>query len=374
LKIALAVGTRPEIVKMAPVLRACRARRVPFTLLHTGQHYSFELNELLFRELELPEPDHNLRVGSGSHAFQTGAILQGLEPILARERPDVLLVEGDTNSVLAAALAASHARTPVGHIEAGLRSGDRRMQEERNRVLVDHLADFLFAPTADARDNLLREGIGAERIAVTGNTVVDELLRQRPRALRAAPLEGFGVEAGGFALATVHRPENVDDPARLRGIFEGLKEAGNALRMPVLMPLHPRTASKLGEINISLGSSLRELPPLGYLEFLSLEAGAALILTDSGGVQEEACCLGVPCVTLRDTTERPESIAVAANVLTPCEPERIVESALRMSARHGGWRNPFGDGRSGLRIIDGLARKLRRPRGAKGARAAPTRS
>ena len=352
MKIAIVVGTRPEIIKMAPVVRACIARGVPYTLLHTGQHYSFEMDGVFFRELELPEPHHNLEVGSGSQAYQIGSIVTGIEPVLERERPDVLLVEGDTNSVLAAALGAQKSGVRVGHVEAGLRSYDRTMLEEINRVLTDHLSDQLFAPTPGARDILLGEGIAPERVFVTGNTVVDELERQRARAHRPGLLERFGVEPGRYALATVHRAENTNDAARLRGIFEGLAGAAATLGKPVLVALHPRTRARLAALGVALDGRVKALPPLGYLDFLGLHARAALTLTDSGGLQEEACCLRVPCVTLRDNTERPESLEVGANTLAGAEPDRIVECARAMAARARDWPNPFGDGRSGPRIVD----------------------
>ena len=355
--IAIVVGTRPEIIKMAPVIRACIQRRAPYVLIHTGQHYSFEMDGVFFRGLELPEPRHNLEVGSGSQAYQIGAIVSGMAPILEREPPDVLLVEGDTNSVLAAGLAAHKLGFRVGHVEAGLRSYDRTMPEEVNRILTDHLSDHCFAPTEHARRILLGEGIGADRVHVTGNTVVDELLRQRERARTPGLLQRFGVSPGRYALATTHRPENVDHEVRLRGIFTGLAETGRALGMPILASLHPRTAKALDALGFGLDGPVRRLPPLGYLEFLGLHAEAALVLTDSGGLQEEACCLRVPCVTLRDNTERPESVEVGANLLVGAEGARIVAGARAMVARPRDWPNPFGDGKSGQRIVDLLLGK-----------------
>jgi UDP-N-acetylglucosamine 2-epimerase (non-hydrolysing) len=354
-KLAIVVGTRPEIIKMAPVVRACIARRVPYLLLHTGQHYSFELDGVFFEELGLPRPHRNLEVGSGTQSYQIAAVIEKLAPVLEAERPDAVLVEGDTNSVLAAALAANKGGIAVGHVEAGLRSYDRGMPEEINRVLTDHLAEWLFAPTTNARDILLGEGIATERVVVTGNTVVDELLLQRPRAERPELFERFGVARGGYALATVHRAENVDVDARLRAILAGLDAAGRALELPVLAALHPRTTTRMAALGLAATGAVRALPPLGYLDFLGLQAGAALVLTDSGGLQEEACALRVPCVTLRDNTERPESVAVGANVLAGADADRIVACARRMAARPRTWTNPFGDGRSGERIVAHLA-------------------
>jgi UDP-N-acetylglucosamine 2-epimerase (non-hydrolysing) len=351
MNIGIVVGTRPEIVKMAPVVRACIERKTPYLLIHTGQHYSFELDAVFFEELELPQPHVNLEVGSRSSTSQIAAIVLGMERTLSEHELDAVLVEGDTNSVLAGAVAANKLGVAVGHVEAGLRSYDRSMPEEINRIITDHLADYLFAPTAHAREILRGEQIADERIHVTGNTVVDELERQRERAMSPARFERFGVEASRFALATVHRVENVERVDRLRGIFAGLAGAGATLGIPVLAALHPRTAAKLAALGLA-ADGVRLLPPLGYLEFLGLHARAALTLTDSGGLQEEACCLRVPCVTLRDNTERPESIEVGANRLAGADPARIVAAARAMAAAPRTWANPFGDGKSGARIVD----------------------
>jgi UDP-N-acetylglucosamine 2-epimerase (non-hydrolysing) len=345
MKPAVVVGTRPEIIKMAPVV-----------LVHTGQHYSFEMDGVFFAELGLPAADVNLDVGSGTQVYQTASVMSGFESFAAAHRPDIVLVEGDTNSVLAAALASNKTGIAVGHVEAGLRSYDRSMPEEINRILTDHLADLLFAPTSRARDILRGEGIAPERIEVTGNTVVDELLLQRARAQSVGALERLGVPSRGYALATFHRAENVDRPARLRGILDGLAATSAALGIPVLAALHPRTQARIAELGETPGAGIRVLPPLGYLDFLGLHAEAALMLTDSGGLQEEACCLGVPCLTLRDNTERPESIEVGANVLAGTDPARIEAAARTMADRRGGWVNPFGDGHAGERIADRVLR------------------
>jgi UDP-N-acetylglucosamine 2-epimerase (non-hydrolysing) len=352
MKLAIVVGTRPEIIKLAPVIRACLAREVPFVVLHTGQHYSFELDGVFFEQLELPRPTHNLNVGSGSHGFQISAIISGIESVLEDERPGEVLVEGDTNSVLAAGLAANKLGLRVGHVEAGLRSYDRSMPEEINRILVDHLAEDLFAPTQHARDILLGEGIEPERVHVTGNTAVDEVHHQRGRLDPEPVLAMFDVHPAQYAVATVHRAENVSDPERLHGIFEGLARVASALEIPVLVALHPRTSQRLSELGIAVAPSVRLLAPLGYREFLALHARAGLMLTDSGGLQEEACTLGVPCVTLRDNTERPESIEVGANRLVGADPDRILEGATEMHRAPRTWVNPFGDGHAGERIVD----------------------
>lgn len=354
MKIAIVVGTRPEIIKMAPVVRACETRGIPYLLLHTGQHYSYEMDGVFFEELGLPVPHANLSIGSGTQVYQIGAIVTGIEPILERERPDVILVEGDTNTVLAAALAAQKMGIRVGHVEAGLRSYDRTMPEEINRILTDHLSDYLYAPTEHSRGILRGEGVSDDRIIVTGNTVVDELLLQKERAHDPARLGRFGVESGRYVVATIHRAENTEHESRLRGILDGLSQASRELGVPVLAALHPRTSKKLASLGITVDGGVRPLPPLGYHDFLGLHSEARMTLTDSGGLQEEACCLRVPCVTLRDNTERPESVEVGANLLAGAEPARILDAVRTMASRPRDWPNPFGDGRSGLRIVDHL--------------------
>ncbi len=352
------VGTRPEVVKMAPVIRAAIEAGIETVVLHSGQHYSRDMSEIFFDQLDLPAPDHNLEVGSGSHPFQIGTMLLRLEQVLADERPDILLVEGDTNTVLAAGLTANKMGIRVGHVEAGLRSADRQMPEEINRILVDHLADELYAPTASAADNLRREGIDPERISVTGNTVVDEVLRHLPRALE---LPAHPAARSPYLLATVHRAENTDAPDRLAGIVDGLRRTSDAFDARLLLSLHPRTAGRIHDFGIELPDSFTILTPVGYFESLALQARAALVLTDSGGLQEEACTLGVPCVTLRDNTERPETIHAGANVLAGADPGRILDAALEMIDRRGSWSNPFGDGRSGERIIARITRQKMMP-------------
>lgn len=354
MKVAIIVGTRPEIIKMAPLVRACAERAVPYLLLHTGQHYSYEMDGVFFEELGIPTPHANLAVGSGSQAYQIGAIISGVLPIYEREKPDWVLVEGDTSSVLAAGLAAHKLGLKVGHVEAGLRSYDRTMPEEINRILTDQFSDHLYAPTERSRQTLLGEGMADERIFVTGNTVVDELYLQRPRAEALGVPARFGVAPGAYALATVHRAENTDHETRLRGIVTGLADVARDQNLEVLCAVHPRTTARMASMGIVWGDGVRALPPLPYLDFLGLHSQAALTLTDSGGLQEEACCLGVPAVTLRDNTERPESVDAGANLLAGADPHRIVEAARQMRSRRGGWSNPFGDGRAAHHTLDAL--------------------
>lgn len=350
--IVLVLGTRPEIIKMAPVIRACQKKGVSFSVLHTGQHYSYEMDRSFFLELDLPRPKYHLDVGSGTHAEQTGKMMTGIEKILLAQCPDIVLVQGDTNTVLAGALAAAKAGVLIGHVEAGLRSYDRTMPEEINRVVADHLSDLHFAPTQESQKNLIREGIDESAIFVTGNTVVDSLLQNQDIAREtSAILQRLGLRSGEYLLVTVHRAENVDDKSRFLGIISGLMRVSKACDLPVIFPVHPRTRKMMQEFGLS-SDGFTFISPVGYIDFLELERHARLILTDSGGVQEEACILQVPCVTLRENTERPETVFVGGNVLAGSSPDRIVATAQRMISSQRSWANPYGDGTAGEKIVE----------------------
>jgi len=350
--ITLVLGTRPEIIKFSPVIRAAQAADIDYCVIHTGQHYSFEMDQVFFAELDLPAPAFNLDVGSATHAVQTGAIMTGVERILMKHGSSEVLVQGDTNTVLAGALAAKKLQIRVGHVEAGLRSFDRTMPEEINRVVADHIADHLFAPTETSRKNLLAEGIADEQIMVTGNTIVDALYQNRRIAdEKCDTLQAMGLKKREYLLATLHRAENVDARERLTGALEGLVRVHADTGLPVIMPVHPRTQKMIGQFNLDPGG-ITLVPPQGFLEFLQLESEAALVLTDSGGVQEETCILQVPCVTLRENTERPETITAGANLLAGTDPVRIEQAAIAMLDRPRNWTNPFGDGRAGERILE----------------------
>nr|QNO46322.1 UDP-N-acetylglucosamine 2-epimerase [Methanosarcinales archaeon ANME-2c ERB4] len=350
-KICIILGTRPELIKMSPVIRACERLNLDYFILHTGQHYSYGMDGIFFEEMELPGVRYNLDVGSGRQGAQTGKMLTGTEKILMKEKPDVVLVEGDTNTVLAGALVASKLHIKVGHVEAGLRSHDRRMPEEINRVLTDHISDYLFAPTEKARGNLLKEGMDEAMISVTGNTIVDAVYQNLEIAERKVDaLKDSGLEPRAYFLATAHRQENVDVKARLKGILNGLKLISMKFSTPVIFPVHPRTYKRIEEFGLET-DGVAMINPLGFLEFLQLEAGARLVLTDSGGVQEESCILNVPCVTFRDNTERPETVLVGSNVLVGADSEKILEGARMMMGEERDWENPFGDGMTGERIV-----------------------
>ena len=350
--ILIVIGTRPEIIKMSPIIRECNLRGLDYSIVHTGQHYSYAMDRIFFEQLDLSLPEYNLDVGSGTHGAQTAAILAGIENILLKHPPQIVLVQGDTNTVCAGALAAVKLHIPVGHVEAGLRSFDRSMPEEINRIVADHISDQLYAPTTVSLQNLLLEGINAEKITVTGNTVVDAIQQNiRIAQQKVDPLKELGLERQGYFLVTAHRVENVDDPLRLAEILTGLKQISEHFGLPVVFPMHPRTQKMVREFSLST-EGIRVINPVGYLQFLILESMAAVLLTDSGGVQEESCVLSVPCVTLRENTERPETITVGSNILAGTNPEKMLAATDLMIDIPRTWNNPFGDGDAAHRVID----------------------
>ena len=331
------VGTRPNFMKLAPVAREfARRGTVDHGIVHTGQHYDASMSDAFFTDLSIPVPRYHLAVGEDAPAVQIGVIMTRLDPILERERPDVMMVYGDVNSTVAAALCAAKRNIRVAHVEAGLRSRDRTMPEEINRLVTDQLADILYAPSPDAVENLLAEGVAAERIHFVGNVMIDSLLNTLPRAREADFPGRLGLSDVPYAIATLHRPANVDDPDRLRELVGALEELSH--EMAVLLPLHPRTRRRMRELDIvpNGGGMLRVLEPLGYLEMLGLMESAQLVVTDSGGLQEETTFLGVPCLTVRPNTERPITVEQGTNRLVAPERRAIVDgarSAIR-KARH----------------------------------------
>lgn len=355
-------------MKAAPVLRALAAKPgVRQTLVHTGQHYDRVMSDVFFQELEMPQPDCNLEVGSGSHAQQTAAILSAFEPVVLERKPDFALVYGDVNSTVAAALVCSKLGVPVGHVEAGLRSRDRTMPEEINRLLTDQLSDLLFTPSADGEENLLREGIDHSRIHLVGNVMIDTLIRLLPRSEqhRRANL------ASPYVLVTLHRPSNVDDLPWLRELLATLADLSQQLT--VVFPVHPRTRERLTRLNTGAGSHprLQLLDPQPYLDFLALQRGAALVITDSGGIQEETTFLNVPCLTVRENTERPVTITMGTNQLVGRDLQKLRNAAAEILSREleGGTRNyetnlerqpcriPLWDGHAAERIADIVSRQ-----------------
>lgn len=356
--VAFVLGTRPEIIKLAPVVAECDRRGLPYSIVHTGQHYSAELDAVFFDQLGLPRPDYDLAVGSGSHGHQTAEMLAGIEDVLREDEPDVVLVQGDTNSVLAGALATSKLPPALGHIEAGLRSFDRGMPEEVNRVVADHLSDFLFAPTDESAAVLRRENV-AGHVAVTGNTIVDAVRQFGEVAVTKSDVhERLGLSAGNYFLLTAHRAENVDDRENFAALLDSVARVAREADVPVVYPVHPRAEKQLEAFDLDVPDEIRTVEPLDFLDFLRLESGAALALTDSGGVQEETCILGTPCVTLRYSTERPETVFAGANVIAGLEADDVADAAWQMLDKRPEWDVPFGDGYASGRILDVLETKL----------------
>ena len=353
------VGARPNFVKVAPVLHALADRGdVAASVLHTGQHYDRRLSDSFLEQLGFPEPAHHLGVGSGTHAEQTAGVLVGVEKVLLAHRYDAVLVPGDVNSTLAAALAASKLGVTVIHLEAGLRSRDWAMPEEINRVLCDRLSDLLLVHSEEAIGNLEAEGIDTDRAAFVGNTMIDSLLRLLPLARERGALDRLGLDERGYVLVTLHRPALVDDPARLAAVLEVLSRV--AERLPVVLPLHPRTRARLAEASITPLAGVRLLDPLEYLDFVALQAGARLVVTDSGGVQEETSALGVACITYRASTERPVTVTHGTNELVGMDPAALADAcARRLGEEPGPAREiPLWDGRAGERAAGAIAAAL----------------
>ncbi len=355
MRFCIALGTRPEIVKCAPLLWLMQARGLEHFVVHTGQHYSASMDAQFFADLGLKAPQFNLGLGARPFGRQVSEMTRAMHAVFLRERPDVVIVQGDTNSVLAGVLAASKAGIRVAHVEAGLRSFDPAMSEELNRILADSLSDDLFAPTETSRKNLLDEGHEDARICVSGNTVVDALIAMLPRAkAQSRALAQLGLESADYALITLHRPELVDDEARLRGAIEGLSRIG-ALGLQLVFPVHPRTKKQLAafglDSKLAAVRGMLAIEAQGYLDFLALEAGARLLITDSGGIQEEACVLRVPCVTVRENTERPETLRIGANFLAGYSPDALLVAAQHQLQRDRQWPDVFGDGHSAERIL-----------------------
>lgn len=360
IRLLAVAGARPNFMKIAPLMTELGKRRDRFEpiLVHTGQHYDQAMSESFFRDLGIPEPDVNLGVGSGSHAEQTAQVLVAIEKLLLERKPDVVLVVGDVNSTIAATLAAVKLHVPVAHVESGLRSGDRSMPEEINRILTDAVSDWLFTTEPSAETNLLREGVAPEKIHFVGNVMIDTLLAHRERARPLKTLERLELEPHGYAVLTLHRPSNVDSPDQLRRLFGVLSRLGD--RMPVVFPVHPRTANAIRNNLQGERLNLRMTEPLGYLEFLRLLMDAQMVLTDSGGIQEETTALGVPCLTLRESTERPVTVTEGTNTIVGTDP-RAIEAAIEkqlVAPAPTGRRPALWDGRAAVRIVDVLERDL----------------
>jgi len=355
MKILHVVGARPNFMKVAPVHRAIAAYPgIRQMLVHTGQHYDLNMSDIFFRELGLPAPDINLEVGSGSHAVQTAQIMMRFEEAVLKEKPDLVLVYGDVNSTVASALVCAKLGIRVGHVEAGLRSFDRTMPEEINRLMTDQIADFLFTPSQDGEENLIREGIQADKIHFVGNVMIDTLIRLLPAAEDLWPKlsSDLKVDEKRYGLVTLHRPSNVDDPAMLALIMNTLGAIG--AKMPIVFPIHPRTRARIASFDIAIGAhgNIQLIDPIGYLEFLCLQQQAKLIITDSGGIQEETTLLGVPCLTVRENTERPVTVSMGTNVLVGRDMVKLTSEVGCILAGEDkkGSVPPLWDGKAGERI------------------------
>lgn len=357
-KTCVVVGTRPGIIKMSPIIDALRCRNVESFTIHAGQHYSYELDGKMFEDLDLDQPKYHLEEVRNKefHGEQTAAMLKGIERALLQEEPENVLVCGDANFNLAGALAARKVQLTLGHVEAGLRSDDWRMPEEHNRVIIDHISDHLFAPTENARQNAIEDNVQG-KIHVTGNTVVDAANRAMDIAREISDLlQRFELTAGDYVVFTAHREENVDNPTILADLLTIIDRTVTEIGHDIVYPLHPRTEKRLEQFDLANRASsidgLHLIDPLGYVDFLWLLSESALALTDSGGIQEEACILGVPCVTLRENTERPETVAIGANVVAGTDPDGVLSHVKTMLGTSPEWKNPFGDGNAAERIVE----------------------
>jgi len=364
-KVAVVLGTRPEIIKMSPVIRELRRRKINYFVIHTGQHYSENMDTLFFKELDIAKPKYNLGAGGLPFNKQIGFMVNGIEKIFRKEVPYVCIVQGDTVSVIAGALAAKKLDIVVVHHEAGLRSHDITMPEEINRIITDHISELLCFPTKDALKNLQEEQFNPMLYRNTGNTVVDAVNQNLEIAKRkkAGLLESLKLEYKKYFLTTFHRAENVDKKERLKGIIDGLSKVADKHRdRMIVLPLHPRTKKKIKEFKLKMHKNIKIINPVGYLEFLILEEGAELILSDSGGIQEEASILKVPCVTLRDNTERPETLSAGMNVLAGTNPILIAKCAEQMLRKKIVWKNVFGYGKAAVKIIDAIEALMKKRR------------
>ncbi|MGD2245579.1 MAG: UDP-N-acetylglucosamine 2-epimerase (non-hydrolyzing) [Candidatus Aminicenantes bacterium] len=385
MKIAFILGTRPEIIKMSPLIKLCEAEQIDYFLVHSGQHFSYKMTEVFFQQLGLKPPQYNVETskilhkgivekkshkevfenpdGCLHHGKQLGLILGKTEEILFKENPDFVLVQGDTNTTLAGALAAVKLQHKIGHVEAGLRSYDPRMPEEINRILTDRISDFLFCPTTNQRDILLSEGIEKDKIFVTGNTIVDVVFsyQKKIEVLADKVLAKLNLDPDKYFLLTTHREENVEDFQHLFEILDSIDRVAKHLGIPTVFPVHPRTEQKIQEKIDTSQLQIRLIKPLGFFEFISLEKKARLVFTDSGGIQEESCILKTPCITLRSTTERPETLQVNANRLSGPRYDELLENVRAMMKREKNWPNPFGKGDTAQKILSVLKSKRNRP-------------
>jgi len=354
MKVSIVLGTRPEIIKFAPIIRECEKRGTNYFIVHTGQHYDYNMDKVFFEDLKLPKPRYNLDVGSGFYGEQLNKMITKLKEVFQNEKPDVVLVLGDTSTTLAGALVAHNLGIKVGHVESGLRSYEI-MYEEVHRVISGIIGDYLFVPTENSKQNLLKEGINQNKIFVTGNTIVDATY-QNIELTDNKILEKLGIKPNDYIAITAHRPEYVDKKDELSDTLKALEILSNEHK--IIFPIHPRTRKNIQRFNLKIPEKVRVIEPVGYLDFLSLMNNSKLMLTDSGGVQEETCIIKKPCITLRNATERPETVEVGSNMIAGTNPNKIIECVNIMLNKERNWENPFGDGKTGKRIMDILQEKL----------------
>lgn len=352
-KIGIILGTRPEVIKFSSIIRYCKKNKLKYFIIHTNQHYSENMDAIFFKELDLPKPKFNLGIGSGNHGDMTGRMMIKLEEVLLKERPYAILVQGDTNTVMAGALVASKLGIKVGHVEAGLRSYDRTMPEEINRVVTDHVSDFLFCPTKKQADIAKKEGVSSRNIFITGNTVVDAVYECSGIADKKSKiLDKYNLDENSFILMTSHRPATVDNKNNLKTVLKSVGEIANKYQKKIIFPIHPRTKKMIEKFKIKLSDMFLLIEPTGYLDMLKLQKESFLIITDSGGLQEESCILKKKCLVIRDNTERPEAVDVGGCILVGnSDWDRITSNADILVEKKVNWKNPFGDGRTGKKII-----------------------
>lgn len=357
-KVCVLVGTRPSMVKMSPIINTLKQKEIPYFVIHAGQHYSYNMDQIFFEDLTLSAPDYRLSTVKDYklHGEQTAEMLVGIEKILLEEKPKLIFVCGDANFNLAGALAARKLGIKVAHVESGLRSDDWRMPEEHNRVMMDHISEYVFAPTEQAKQNLIKDNVKG-KIFVLGNTIVDAVIQNSNRAsFSSSILEKLDLKKGEYFLLTLHREENIDFKNTFKNIIEGLRRVRETYQtFEVVFPIHPRTSDRLNKLGLKSEfqkTKIRLIEPVGYLDFLQLMKNAKLILTDSGGIQEESCILMTPCVTIRDNTERPETVDVGSNIIAGTNPEGILDSVRIMMDREKSWDNPFGDGKTSQKMVE----------------------
>lgn len=355
MKISIILGTRPEIIKFAPIIRECENRKLNYFIVHTGQHYDYLMDKIFFEDLKLPQPKYNLKVGSGLYGEQLNKMIFRLKDVLKKEKPDIVLILGDTSTTLAGTLATHYLGIKVGHIESGLRSYEI-MFEEVHRVITGILSDYLFVPTERAKENLIKENIKEDKIFITGNTIVDATY-QNMKLTNDKILKKLNLKPKDYIVITAHRPEYVDKKEKLSDTLKALDILSK--KHNIVFPLHPRTRKNINNFSLKIPEKIKVIEPLGYLDFLNLIMNSKLVITDSGGVQEESCIIKKPCVTLRNSTERPETLEVGSNVLAGTNPDKIIECVNLMLNKENNWQNPFGDGTAGKKIIDIITKNFK---------------